>query len=360
MRKKAEKSRLSRAFLFLICEGLFVVLTGCSNQVATQKWAEEGFFPTTLRLREGDIFLARTSGFLPASAASLGEPKIAYSHAAVYFRDSEGRGRVIHMQPTGLQVISPEEFYRKYYLVGLVRNNSVNGSAISGACRELWQRHLEKPVVADFTGAEQEGGDGSMFCLTLLNYIYINGGGIAPFTRKWSLRSDPLARVIAAIAGAKHEYITAVPAIFSTSGFELISEWQRPDYDMRLHEIDNAIAEVAKDNFADGFYLRQPKIINRLWISTLLPARDLSLIFAGPGLTKMLRQISGVNDLAAMFTLNKYVKNSRKFTLEKMTHSTDTSPAELARESARELRERYFTKDIKKALVYPPGSACVK
>lgn len=222
---------------------LFLLLAcGCSNELP--EIAPAGKFPDGTSLQSGDVVLARCPGFLPAVYASFGEPVSPYGHAAIYFINDRGEGNFLHIQPTGLQIASPNLFYHKYYCIALVRSlDPPAPKRINSVCRELWHSHLKKPIVGDFSNS---GDENSMFCLALINLVYERAEGTIPFNRKWDACKDPMAAFLACLLKARDTQVTAVAGVLSNPQFSIISEWRDPDYDFRIEKIDDTLVDFCR------------------------------------------------------------------------------------------------------------------
>lgn len=298
---------------------------GCNDPKASVGHTD--YFPTGIALESGDIILARSGGFLPAAAASLGEPETSFGHGAVYFKEKTGFGKILHMQPNGLATFTPEQYWEKYFLTGVVRLNSGNNldqQEFDRQAQKLMAYNKKNRILADFWG-ESANGNGytdngvypeSLYCLTLINMLYEKSGHPRPFEKYFNIADTPMLQLVGKIIDESDFNVIVVASIFANDNFTLIAEHISSELEEKRAKIDDAMLQVVNRYLASGCEIKNPP-------PSILPityfAYGMKVIttpFLPAGLKNMLREVTSVREINMLYSMNKFIKNVRDETLE--------------------------------------------
>ena len=322
------------------CERREVNCESCEEIVAGQQ------------LRSGDILLARCSGFLPAVFASLGEPRCDYGHAAVYFHDEVGCGRILHMQPGGVAMYSVSEFKEKYYKIGLVRHSeelNLDWGEFDRQCQSFLQYNKEHKICNDFWSESTspasyrvEKYPDYIYCLSLINMLFYRADFPEPFKREFDISENPVINFIGKALGRKNFTMPTVASVFSNCDYDLVAEYHNSEDTLELMVIDDAIVERVNRYLREGYSVARVPLMKRPLLGVLYGIKIIVTPVLPSGTKTMVQKIDTYDKLGELYMMNRYIKEVRKLALASMK---DYSVAEISLtvgDIADSVREKYF------------------
>lgn len=308
---------------------VLAVLSGCAGPPCRPGAAD--LFPgdEKIVLREGDIVLARSPGFMSAAISHFGIPAGPYSHSAMYFRTREGCGRLMAMQGDGLNVLYPPYFFDHYEKLALLRLKDATDAAAAGeAARRLRERDSTRKVGFDYKLAMETEGEAKFFCNELLSYLYRDADLSDPFGRSEPVRETRWIRWARDRAGV--DLVSTVPpnAVLENAEFEKLAELDRTPEGDPGEVIEAVIFRKIRSYVTQGHYEpRGPDMGSRvmIFLERTLFMRD------------MVRQLPHPRQRHLHYSLLEFsagVKRRTRWLLSKAKHRNATA------EDVRRLTER--------------------
>lgn len=237
-------------------------------------------FPTGEPLKVGDIILARSYGLVGAMFAnhSLKEDG-AFSHGAMVYRDRCGRLMMLNYRPTGMETCTPEEFFTRYNRLALVRHNDgletarapsylagageVTGKAAISATALHWlDKNDVERIPPDYR--LDHGDSSAMFCIELTSTVYRDCGLPDPFHKAERADEDPILRTANALFKADVVEIRSPSSVLSNPDYTCLSQWLRPDFDLREEALNEEIINVLVEDILAGYKPMRPTVMGRL------------------------------------------------------------------------------------------------
>ncbi len=323
------------------CLALFLLLAaGCAKK--PQFFPPEGGisrFPTGEALEEGDVILARSYGLIGAMFATQSMEGGRYSHGAMIYRSGDGRLLVLNYRPTGMESPSctPEEFFSRYNRLALLRYNKgldqarapayvANGAglrgkeAISAASRYWVERNAVQRIPPDYR-LNHDDPD-AFFCLELASTVFRDCGLTDPFVNARRVDEDPLLRV------ANELFKTDVKEIHSPSGalenpdFGKVSDWLRPDYDLREEELNEELMRVVIGDLERGLRPGKPSAMGRMKLRQIFAVYHLvtRIMFWKP--KQDLPDFIDAEVIGNAYMLYGYLANTKKLASQRMREET--------------------------------------
>lgn len=267
-----------------ICLALSALLTACLFLAGCGRKPEyplppDGVsrFPTGEPLREGDVILARSYGLIGAMFANHSQSGGQYSHGAMIYRDDNGRLMMLNYRPTGMETCTPEEFFSRYYRLGLVRfagdwnearapdylkQPSLTGlDALSATAKHWLRKDAEKRIPPDYHLDHDEHS--AMFCLELASTVYRDCGLPDPFHRARKANEDPLLILANKLFKADVYEIRSPSSVLDNPRFTLVDTWERPEFDRREEVLNEEVIQVLVEDLYAGLRPRRPKMMGR-------------------------------------------------------------------------------------------------
>ena len=313
--------------------------------------------PGGSKLEAGDIILARCGGFLPAVFGGFGATYSGYGHAGVLFYDSDGCSKILHMQPCGLAVSSLEDFWEKYYKVGLVRlriGNLLNRDKFNNECQKLLEYNDEHIILNDFWTDEGKianykgiGYPNSLYCVTLINMLYYKSGAPEPFVKKFNIEQYPIMKLIGEALDRKEYNIPVVASVFQNSNFSLIGEFSFSEQKLMISDMDNAIVSAVNEYLSEGYITRGAPLIKRPYLATVLGVKTVATPFLPVGIKVMLKKIDSYKELSQLYMINKFIKNTRNTVLQNIAADSNIDVFKHTTAVADEYRDKYFVNNLK-------------
>jgi len=265
-----------------------ILVSGCAapKPPLPPPGAPDPVFPETGDpLREGDILLGRSYGLIGAMFARHGAEAGRYSHGAMIYRDAAGRLMMLNYRPTGMETCAVEDYMSRYNRLALVRYAGslddarggdeqaraagLTGAAALSAEAMRWLRiNAKRRIPPDY---HMDYDDPSaMFCLELAGTVYRNCGLPDPFGLAVTVADDPLYSRMREIFPTRAERISSPSAVLKSPDFVLVSEWLRPDYDLRTEILNETLAQCTVDALLEGDMPRWPTIRGQMKLGQIL------------------------------------------------------------------------------------------
>lgn len=270
--------KISAPVIVVLCLALFA---GCKSSKPAFLLPEDGVsrFPTGEALREGDIILARSYGLIGAMFANYSEEGGKYSHGAMVYRNDDGELWMLNYRPTGMETCRPEEFFSRYNRLALVRYTGdfnaavspdylVDGDGLSGveilsaASRHWLRKNSQTRIPPDYRLNHDDPS--AMFCLELSSTVYRDCGLPDPFFRARKAADDPLLSVANRLFKADVVEIRSPSSVLDNPDFVMISDWIRPEYDLREEALNEELINVVIADIAEGYRPKRPNIGGRM------------------------------------------------------------------------------------------------
>ncbi len=266
------------AAIFLLCLPL---LSGCAKQPVFDPPADGiSRFPTGEALEEGDVILGRSYGLIGAMFAIQSQAGGKYSHGAMIYRADDGRLMVLNYRPTGMETCTPEEFFSRYNRLALVRYGGdfdaasapaeaggagLRGkAALSAAARHWLGKNADTRIPPDYRLDHDEHS--AMFCLELTSTVYRECGLPDPFYKARLANEDPMLRTANAWFKTDVVEIRSPSSALDNPAFRPVSEWVRPEYDMREEALNEELMRVMVEDVENGYRPRKPDFGERMKI----------------------------------------------------------------------------------------------
>jgi hypothetical protein len=248
---------------------MLAVLSGCGETKKDFPLPPDGVsrFPTGEALEVGDVILARSYGLIGAMFANHSEEGGEYSHGAMVYKSESGRLMMLNYRPTGMETCTPEEFFTRYNRLALIRYNgsfeSVGGAETLSALSLLWLRkNAETRIPPDYHLDHDEHS--AMFCLELTSTVYRDAGLPDPFNRAKKAAEDPLLKAANSMFKADVYEIRSPSSALTNPDFRVVSQWSRPDYDLREEALNEELMRVAVEDIRGGLWPKKPRLGGRM------------------------------------------------------------------------------------------------
>lgn len=236
-------------------------------------------FPTGEALEEGDVILARSYGLIGAMFANHSQAGGKYSHGAMVYRAEDGGLMMLNYRPTGMETCTPEEFFTRYNRLALLRfagdldravapayvsgGGRLRGKdALSAASRYWLRRNDESRIPPDYRLNHDDPS--AMFCLELSSTVFRDCGLPDPFFRARKASDDPLLSTANRLFKADVIEIRSPSSALSNPEFATLSEWVRPEYDLREEELNEELMRIVIADIERGLLPRRPNILGRM------------------------------------------------------------------------------------------------
>lgn len=276
------KPTLRHCPIFLLL--LLAVLPGCKKKVdLSPPPGGVSRFPTGEELREGDILLGRSYGLIGALFANHSEGGGKYSHGSMVYRDpNTGRMMVLNYRPTGMeQICTPEDYFTRYNRLALVRYkgdlneahpkpetgldpNLRGGAALSASAMRWLAKDREKRIPPDYRLNHDDPE--AMFCLELPSTAYRENNLPDPFFRARKANEDPLLIKANQLFKADVVEIRSPSSVLFNPDFEVISQWLRPEFDLREEALNEELTGLLVAEIGAGYVPKQPNYWGRMKI----------------------------------------------------------------------------------------------
>ncbi len=271
----------SRPIFAVIAMAVLFAAAGCAKKVdLSPPPGGVSVFPTGEVLQEGDILLARSYGLIGAMFANYSEEGGKFSHGSMVYKDpNTGRMMVLNYRPTGMeQICTPEDYFTRYNRLALVRYkhdlneakpsaetgldpNLRGGKALSASAMRWLAKDREKRIPPDYRLNHDE--QSAMFCLELPSTAYRENGLPDPFFRARKAAEDPLLVLANCMFKADVVEIRSPSSVLANPDFELIAEWQRPEYDLREEALNEEVIDTLIDDLKCGYLPGTPNFWGR-------------------------------------------------------------------------------------------------
>lgn len=268
--------RMHAAILLAAC---LIILSGCGKKPEYPLPADGvSRFPTGEALEERDVILARSYGLIGAMFANYSLEGGKYSHGAMIYRADDGRLMMLNYRPTGMETCSPEEFFTRYNRLALVRyrgdldeakspdyvpGGPLRGKAALTATAKHWlQKDEQTRIPPDYHLDHDEHS--AMFCLELTSTVYRDCGLPDPFNQAKKADSDPLLITANKLFKADVYEIRSPSSALTNPDFVKISDWLRPEYDLREEALNEEVMRIAVDDIKAGMWPRRPSPMGRM------------------------------------------------------------------------------------------------
>lgn len=341
----------SRIRSFLpVCLGVLLIalLAGCQP---AEKTAFSGgtqmkpTFPTGEELRPGDILLGRSYGMVGALFARFGATPGPYSHAALYFENEDGTGRIINFRPFGMEECSPEAYLSRYGRVALVRcDKPVDGTRLGAAARRWLARNAEKPVEPDYMMNRSDHE--KLFCLELVSVIYQECGLPDPFTKAYRVDDHPIAPLVMQDFNMNIREIPSPNALLHAPDFTVLAEYTKPEYDPRDDILNETILETMEAYYADGLTVQPPRFGGKVKIWMLLSMFHVKRLLTPNRQHPSIPGFVGQRAIETGYMFYQHVSLSKKLAREWFTEvGEDWTPKEikeLSRKASDTYRDHFF------------------
>lgn len=260
---------------------LCLLATGCGQKKIYPLPADGvSRFPTGEELREGDIILCRSYGLIGAMFANYSQEEGGkYSHGAMIYRGDDGRLMMLNYRPTGMETCTPEEFFTRYNRLGLVRFRGdlnqakapsylTGGSHLTGAAAmtetsKYWLNKNEATRIPPDYHLDHDDHS-AMFCIELTSTVYRDCGLPDPFNKAQKADEDPLLKKANTLFKADVYEIRSPSCVLVNPDFVQISEWLRPEFDLREEALNEEVIKVLVEDIDQGFLPKRPKPLGRL------------------------------------------------------------------------------------------------
>ncbi len=332
-----------------------ILISGCSKGEFVCESTPT--IPGGCKLEAGDIILARCSGFLPAVFGGFGSAYSGYGHAGVLFYDSAGCSKILHMQPCGIAVSSLDDFWEKYYKVGLVRlrvGDLLNRDKFNIECQKLLEYNNEHIILNDFWTEEGKiayykgvGYPNSLYCVTLINMLYYKTGAPEPFVKKYNIEQYPIMKLIGEALDRKEYNIPVVASVCQNSNFSLIGEYSFSDERLKIIEVDNAIVNAVNEYLSKGYITRGVPLIKRPYLAALFGVKTVATPFLPVGIKLMLKKINSYKELSQLYMINKFIKSTRNKVLKDISIEPKMDVFKHTIAVADEYRDKFFVNNLK-------------
>ncbi len=337
-------------YILMFIGVLLLIGVGCGKYKGVCE--SEPVISNDRELLSGDILLGRCNGFLPAAFAQLGDPCSDYGHAAVFFHDRSGCGRILHMQPAGLSVYTPEQFWGKYYRIGLVRlkNSEVLDSEVfDRECLKLIAYNEEHQVyscfwdeTSDFRADSEYKYPQSLYCLTLINMLYAESGAPKPFEKKFDLSKYPLIKAFGTYLDTENYNNPVVASVFHNINFELVADYTLSDNESVTMCVDNSLVKAVNCFFGEGYRVRALPLVKKPYVGMVYGAKILITPFLPAGIKAMAEKIDSYDEMAAIYMINKFVKDVRSEVLNELAENDELDIQVLTLQKAEAARDKFF------------------
>ncbi|MCD7895995.1 MAG: hypothetical protein LUG50_04890 [Planctomycetaceae bacterium] len=257
-------------------------LAGCGRkQVFPEPADGVSRFVTGEPLRVGDVILARSYGLIGAMFANHSLPGGIYSHGAMVYRREDGRLMMLNYRPTGMETCTPEEFFTRYNRLALVRYRGdldearapdyvPGGEALRGpdalSATALWwlRTDAENRIGPDYHLDHDDHS--AMFCLELTSAVYRDCGLPDPFHKARKADSDPLLIAGNEMFKADVYEIRSPSSVLENPDFVAVTQWLRPEYDLREEALNEELMAVVIDDVLAGLRPKRPRFGGRMKI----------------------------------------------------------------------------------------------
>ncbi len=261
---------LPRLFFALLMGAIAAALPGCGERKAEYPLPADGVsrFPTGEALEVGDVILARSYGLIGAMFANhsltdaAGNPG-EYSHGAMVYEGEGGRLMMLNYRPTGMETCTPEEFFTRYNRLALVRyKGELDKPAVSAAARDWIRNNAAKRIPPDYHLNHDEHSE--LFCLELTSATYRGLGLPDPFHFAQKTESSTLLKTANTLFKADVHEIRSPSSALSNPDFDTLSEWIRPEYDLREEALNEELMRIAVTDLESGLRPKKPRLGGRL------------------------------------------------------------------------------------------------
>lgn len=273
------KSAATALPLFLVC---LLFASGCGQPKKVYPLPPDGVsrFPTGEALEEGDIILARSYGLIGAMFANHSQEEGGrFSHGAMVYRNDDGRLMMLNYRPTGMETCTPEEFFSRYNRLGLVRYRhsldearapdyvpSARGLTGKDAMSKTsihWLRKNEATRIPPDYHLDHDD-HAAMFCIELTSTVYRDCGLPDPFNKAQKANEDPLLKKANTLFKADVYEIRSPSCVLTNPDYVQISEWLRPEFDLRQEALNEEVIKVLVEDIDRGLLPKRPKMMGRL------------------------------------------------------------------------------------------------
>lgn len=247
--------------------------------------AGDSVFQTGETLRPGDIVLARSYGLVGAMFARHGSTPGRFSHGALVYRAADGRLMMINFRPTKMETCTPEEYFSRYNRLALVRyagdigearprpetgldQNLRGEEAISAAARRWLAINDLNKIPPDYN--MDPANHDAMFCLEVIMAVYEDCGLPNPFAKSVRVDCDPVIARARQLFNANVQEVTSPSAVLESPQFTLVSEWLKPDYDLRMESLNESLVQAMVDYLAEGYVPRDPNLLGKMKLAQIL------------------------------------------------------------------------------------------
>lgn len=347
--------------------------SGCAKEQPVFESPVDGIsrFPTGETLEEGDIILARSYGLIGAMFANHSQAGGKYSHGAMLYRADDGTLMVLNYRPTGMETCTPEEFFTRYNRLALIRyrhdldqatspeyvtnGNKLQGKdALSATARHWLVKNAQERIPPDYRLDHDEHT--YMFCLELSSTVYRDCGLPDPFFKAKKADEDPLLITANKLFKAGVIEVRSPSSALDNPDFVKISDWVRPEFDLRHEALNEELIRIVIDDIEDGMLPRKPNILGRLKLRQIFALYHIvtKVMFWRP--KQDLPDFIDTQVIDNAYMLYSYMAKSKKMAKQNMLRDTlptfiiDDNRDETLEEVCRIVREacdRYRGKYIK-------------
>lgn len=304
--------------------------------------------PAHWDVRDGDLILARSAGFLPAVYAKAGQPDAVYSHAALAYRAPDGTAMILHIRPLGLESVTLAEWSGRYYRLAWVRRRAgVDAEAIRASVAAWIERDRQRPVLANLDLTRER--DDEVFCLELIDRIYADQSLPAPFRKRYPRDANPANAVVMAMLGVQGDTVPSPSSVLEEPAFARIAAWRDPDYDMRIEAIDDELAVLIPAYKLAGDRVAWPRPRGMIKLGLAHLGVKALRTFGGARLRGMIRVLLPMAEIREALMVREHIQRTRALVLRRMDAEPDrvwtTAEARaITREISDRLRPTYFTR----------------
>lgn len=367
-------SPLRTAFTLPILLAALVLVAGCGRKpVFTPPADGTSRFPTGEVLEEGDIILARSYGLIGAMFANHSQEGGRFSHGAMLYRADDGRLMVLNYRPTGMETCTPEEFFSRYNRLALLRYNkdfnqarvpayvpgaegAIGRKALSATSRHWLAKNAALRIPPDYRLDHDEHS--AMFCLELSSTVYRDCGLPDPFFKARKAADDPLLRTANELFKADVVEIRSPSSALEHPDFTLLSEWLRPEYDLREEALNEELMRTIVADIETGLRPGRPNMLGRMKLRQVFAVYHIvtTLMFWRP--KQDLPDFIDAEVIDNAYMLYSYIAKSKQVAKRRMREETlpqfaiddERGPTlekvrQIARESCDLHRDKYLRRD---------------
>jgi len=305
------------------------------------------YFPGGVALKPGDILLGRSYGTMGAIFANFGSLPGKYSHAALYYRDSSGCGRVINIRPLGMDICGVAEYFSRYNRLALVRyRQPLDEQKICQSAQRWFEIDRSARIKPDYRLNRYDHSE--LFCLELVSVIFTENGLPDPFAKTYKVIDNPAAAYIVRELKLDITEIPSPNSVLEEPAFKVIAEWLRPDYDIREEIMHNTLVETLAGYFTDGYEVRNVRLGGRIKIKLLLTHfRFKRLFIATRRRFPPLPMALGMRSLGVGYMIYQHISCTKKTVRQAYMHQPlevcgVSEVQELTRRAADHYRDRFY------------------